>query len=204
MSTSRTKMKRAHRPQGTLTKGVLSRLCREAIRRERDRLLGRPVREKTNRTFDPYSHQYRSKWKAAAKLGIPDGQYLWGQVCLSEGRSDSGLNWLRAASSRGLVSASTELGDELISKGDVGAGLKLLRESVRKKDAWACQILAIRCGQGRGVPRSRRKYLKYLEMASVYGSCHAFRMLWEERAMFRIGSKKACSRKHKKSAAILE
>lgn len=150
----------------------LQKTCWQAVTMEQEALTGIPQHERREfpKEAAPYAPQNVGKWEDAARLGIPDGQYLFGQCLISGGQTEAGLQWLKAAVSQDHTQAKRALGDFLLDRGEHERGLALLLEAADSGDAYACERLAERYDEGDGVKRSKRKYRLYLRRAAAMGS----------------------------------
>ena len=145
----------------------LQKLCGSAVNAEQAALMGTPKEQRKYAFAKLASHDPRNFriWQESAELGIPDGQYLFGQCLLNRGEAKKGLRWLRIAAFQEHQQAKRVLGDYLLGNRRPAEGLRLLQEAADAGDAYACERLAYRYGTGDGVPQSKHKYTFYFRLA---------------------------------------
>ena len=150
----------------------LERLSYRAVTLEHQVLLGVPNEEKIefSQEYAPFRPENLYTWQEAAKIGIPDGCYLFGKCLLNGGEAEEGLCWLKIVASKGHKHAKRTLGEYLMDNGEPDEGLRLLQEASDAGDAYACESLAHRYDDGDGVPKSKSKFRSYLKRAALLGS----------------------------------
>ena len=109
----------------------LERLSYRAVTLEHQVLLGVPNEEKIefSQEYAPFRPENLYTWQEAAKLGIPDGCYLFGKCLLNGGEAEEGLCWLKIVASKGHKHAKRTLGEYLMDNGEPDEGLRLLQEA---------------------------------------------------------------------------
>lgn len=157
--------------QRTQAYSTLQGFCCRAAMMEEEALLGCPreIRMPCAPECAPFDPANFEKWRDGAKMGIPDGIYIYGKVLLRNGAEKQGQALLEHGAAMDHARCQRELGCYLIDKGEVRRGLELLLHAVQKQDAVACSELSERYREGRGLPKSWGRFIHYRKLAARYG-----------------------------------